>query len=82
MKKKKIAIIITAVIFIILLFPIKNQLRDGGTVIYNAVLYGITKEHSLKISDEKSGYNIGTRIHILWFEVYNDVEFVPVELKK
>lgn len=85
MKKKKIAVIITAVILITLLFPIKNHVKDGGTVTYDAVLYGITKQHSM-VSDiasptGESGYKIGTRVRILWFEVYNDVEFVPLEDK-
>ncbi len=79
--KKTIVIIITAVVAVILLFPIKSQYLDGGTVEYNAVLYGVTKQNSL-ISDCTSqtrefGYDIGTRVRILWFEVYNDVEFVP-----
>ncbi len=84
--KKTIVIIITAVVAVILLFPIKSQYLDGGTVEYNAVLYGVAKQHSL-ISDIASptgenGYNIGTRVRILWFEVYNDVEFVPWEVNK
>ncbi len=84
--KKTIVIIITAIVAVILLFPIKSQIKDGGTVEYNAVLYGVTKQHSM-ISDIASptgenGYNIGTRVRILWFEVYNDVEFVPREVNK
>lgn len=79
--KKTIVIIITAIVAVILLFPIKSQIKDGGTVKYDAVFYGVTKEHSI-ISDLISptgefGYDIGTRVRILWFEVYNDVEFVP-----
>ena len=54
--------------------------------LYKAVFYGVTKEHSI-ISDlisptGENGYNIGTRVRILWFEVYNDVEFVPREVNK
>lgn len=81
--KKKIIIIITFIIIAVLLFPIKSQLKDGGTVKYDAVLYGITKEHSM-ISEHisptgESGYDIGTKVRILWFEVYSDVKFVPLE---
>ena len=31
-------------------------------------------------SDGEFGYNTGTTVRILWFDVYDNVEFVPVEL--
>ncbi len=86
MTKKKIGIIAALAVLIIMIFPIKSQIKDGGTVKYDAVFYGVTKEHSI-ISDlisptGENGYNIWTRVRILWFEVYNDVEFVPREVNK
>lgn len=73
--KKKIIVILSVIIALVLLIPIPSYFKDGGTVEYNAVLYGVTKRHSL----QNGGYNIGTDIRILWFEVYSDVEFIENE---
>lgn len=74
---KKITIIAVIVLLFIMLVPIKTELKDGGTVKYSAILYGITKRHSLDMKDGKSGYYIGTKFRILFFDVYDDVKFVP-----
>ena len=61
----------------ILLIPHKTFVKDGGTVIYNAILYTITKVNSLSsIEEMKNGKNYyeGTIISILGIEVYNDVK--------
>lgn len=83
--KKIIIIIISAIFAVILLFPIKSHIKDGGTVKYDAILYGITKKHAF-CSESVSGeegftYNIGTSIRILWFNVYDSNEFIPIEDK-
>ena len=75
MKKKSIIIII--IVLFILLFPLRLQRKDGGTVDYEAVLYGVTKVHSLGHEGEIPGLYIGTQIRILWFQVYDNVRFVP-----
>lgn len=84
MRKKHL--LIGIIILVIMLIPIKTELKDGGTKIYNAVLYGITKEHSMTTEDNTVNgqfcYNIGTRIRILWFEVYDDTEFVSLATEK
>lgn len=82
--KKKLRIIIPVIIIaLILLVPIPMHAKDGGTVAYNAVLYGITKRHSMwnegGTLDGTFGYLTGTEIRILWFTVYDDVQFVPQE---
>lgn len=81
--KKIIVIILSAIVAVALLFPIKSQIKDGGTVKYDAVLYGITKKHALcsEAVSAKEGlhYNIGTRVRILWFNVYDSNEFIPIE---
>lgn len=86
MTRKKIGIIAVFAVLIIMLIPIKSQYLDGGTVKYNAVLYGITKHHSiyyeLNSPNGKNGYNIGTTVRILWFDVYDNVKFVPMEENK
>lgn len=81
--KKTIVIIVSAIVAVVLLFPIKSQIRDGGTVKYDAVLYGITQKHALcsEAVSAKEGlhYNIGTSVRILWFNVYDSNEFIPIE---
>lgn len=81
--KKKLRIIIPLIIALILLIPIPMHAKDGGTVTYNAVLYSVTKRHSMwnesGTPDGTFGYLIGTEVRILWFTVYDDVQFVPQE---
>ncbi len=74
MKKKAIMVVI---ILLILLFPIKYQLKDGGTVEYKALLYKVSKVHSLTSVEEMENekyYNEGIILEILGFEIYNDVK--------
>lgn len=78
--KKKIMIIVSLVILLILLFPTRHQLKDGGSVQYKALTYEIIKVHSLISEDEmnKEGtvkpYIHGYIIKILGIEVYNNVQ--------
>lgn len=74
---KRPIIVVTIVLSIILLLPIPLFYKDGGTVEYRAILYSVEKAHSISL--EGSGYDIGTRVRILFWEVYDDVEFVPNE---
>lgn len=73
-------LLITAIILLtalILLFPFKLCLKDGGTIKYVAVLYTVSKEHSLAFENGEDGHMIGTQVRILFWWVYNDVKFVP-----
>lgn len=78
--KKKVIIISVILALLILLFPIRNQLKDGGTVEYKALVYRVSKVNRLITIEEmeKEGkvkeYEKGIIIEILGFEVYNDVE--------
>lgn len=77
--KKKVIIISVIIILVVLLFPIRNQLKDGGSIQYKSLTYEITKVHSLMPEEaEKTGkvkpYNDGYVIKILGFEIYNNVE--------
>lgn len=78
--KKKAIIIAIVVISLILLFPIRNQLKDGGTVEYKAILYKVSKvKRLISIEEmEKEGkikeYDHGIIIEILGFEIYNNVK--------
>ena len=67
MTKKRI-IIIVIIILIIGLIPIKNQLKDGGSIEYRAILYKYTKIH--KLSEQSStGYEDGWELRILGVHV-------------
>ena len=79
--KKKLKIIIPLIIAIILLIPIKEGYKDGGTVKYNAVLWSVTKHHSIAWdSAGNSGHNTGITVKILGFTVYSDYpQFVPAQ---
>ena len=80
MKKKVLITIVIVAIILILLFPIKLQLKDGGTVEYKALLYKVSKVHRLISIEEmeKEGkikeYDDGIVIEILGFEIFNNVE--------
>ncbi|MDE5620731.1 MAG: hypothetical protein K2I80_09510 [Ruminococcus sp.] len=79
--KKKFKIIILVIFTFIFLVPVKEHYRDGGTIKYNAILWGVTKHHDMTFdSDGNHGYNTGTTIRILCFDVYSDYpKFVPIQ---
>ncbi|MDE6538601.1 MAG: hypothetical protein K2K66_00275 [Ruminococcus sp.] len=78
--KKKLKIIIPLIIAIILLVPVKECAKDGGTIKYNAVLWSVTKHHSAHDLEGRHGYYTGTTVRILCFKVYSDYpKFVPVQ---
>lgn len=78
--KKKLLIAVIIVFSIILLFPTKNQLKDGGTVEYQSLVYKISKVKRLIPEEqaEKEGkvknYDRGIIIEILGFEIFNNVK--------
>ena len=73
--KKKIMIGICIVLAIICLIPTRTHLEDGGTVVYQAILYRVEDVHSIGAEDPaEDEYLEGTIVKILGIEVYNDVE--------
>ena len=70
--KKKISIVTSILIAIVLLCPIPMRLKDGGTVKYQALLYSVSDVHRLAPSTE-SGYEDGIVIEILGMQVFNNV---------
>lgn len=79
LKRKKICIAATVLLAVVLLFPLKFELKDGGTKEYVALLYSVTHKHSLDRKDSVHGYSIGTIVRVLFFEIYNDVTFFSYE---
>jgi len=78
--KKKVTAIIVVFVCLILFFPIRMSLKDGGSVQYKALTYSITKVHSL-ISDEEAiqegkvkPYDDGFVVEILGIKVFDNVE--------
>jgi len=72
---KKIIIIMCIMLVLAMLLPIPMRMKDGGTVVYNAVLYRVEKVHRVS-SDVSDGYIDGTVVRILGIEVFNTVEKV------
>ena len=74
-KTSKAIRIFIAIAAVLLLVPFPIGYKDGGTVKYRAALYCVTKQHSIAFDplEQEDGYDIGTAVEILGFEVYNDV---------
>ena len=73
--KKKIIIISVVIILVILLFPIRNQLKDGGTVEYKALVYKVSKVHKRS----ETYHEDGIKIEILGKELFNNVKAKLIE---
>lgn len=105
---KKLRIILILILNLIAwAFPVRLRYKDGGTVEYRALLYGVTRMHRMTEKDltlvnelvsklnlhrdemseeeieetehlleENQGFEIGTVVRILFFEVYDDTHFV------
>ena len=73
--KKKAMIGICVLLAIVLLVPIPMRLKDGGTVVYHAVLYQVEDVHRLGAVDTaEDEYLEGMIVRILGMEVCNSVE--------
>ena len=73
--KKKAMIGICVLLAIVLLVPIPMRLKDGGTVVYHAVLYQVEDVHRLcPVDTAGDEYLEGMIVRILGMEVYNSVE--------
>ena len=78
---KKALIVICILVALILLFPIRLQMKDGGTVVYNAILYDVYDVHRIKPVENPSPdgtyeteYIEGIIIEILGVEVFNNTK--------
>ena len=73
--KKKAMIGICVLLAIVLLVPIPMRLKDGGTVVYRAILYQVEDVHRLGAVDTAGDeYLEGMIVRILGMEVCNSVE--------
>ena len=70
---KKVLIIILILVALILLFPIREQAKDGGSVRYTAILYDVYKVHCLYGGpDTGMLYVEGIIVEFLGHQVYNN----------
>ena len=76
-KSRRKAWILLILVIIAMLIPMRRQYKDGGTVRYDAVAYSVVKRHELAVQEHRRGVYIGTEVRILFWQVYDDVEFVP-----
>ena len=75
--KRTITVICAILLISFLLVPMVYEADDGGTRQYVAPLYSVTRAHSLHTENGANGYLTGTIVRVLFFEVYDDVIFVP-----
>ena len=65
-------------LLIISLIPVPGFLKDGGSVVYEAILYKVWDVHWYTMDEEKEAkgikYDEGIIIEILGFEVFNNVK--------
>lgn len=72
--KKKIFAVIVIVVFVILLTPIRMNLKDGGSVKYKSLVYEVTKIHRLAPDvDGVKPYIDGFEVKILGVTVYRQI---------
>ena len=81
---KKIIIVICILVIIFLLFPMREQAKDGSTVKYQAVLYTVTDMHKISITQNEDGsfndgFIVGIIVEILGIKVFDNTHFVPSE---
>lgn len=81
MKKRTLMIaLVWVMVSVILLFPARLQLEDGGSIQYRALIYRITKVHSLIPEEEamQNGkvkpYRDGIIVEIFGVKVFEHVE--------
>lgn len=79
--KKAIWICLAIVVLIILLFPIRLQYKDGGSVSYQSIagIYRVTDWHQMLPTEEGEPmkYKEGLSIEIFGREIYNNMLSIP-----
>ena len=72
--KKRTIITLIIVVTAILIIPVPMRLKYGGTVRYQAALYGISNVHRLAPTENDVAYEDGIIVEILGIEVFNNVD--------
>ena len=72
MSRKKIIIL---VLFVVLVFPIRVTIKDGGSTCYRSITYEITFWNGIAASKTKTSGTTVRLFHL--FEIYNSFKVVP-----
>lgn len=67
---KKIVIAALIIVLVVLLFPTRSPMKDGGSVCYKSLTYEITKFHELAPIDDTKPYIDGLEIRLFGVTVY------------
>ena len=68
--KKKVLIGLIIIVLVILLFPRRNALNDGGTIVYK-----VSKVHRYKIDGKyNNNFENGIIIEVFGKEIYNNIK--------
>lgn len=70
MNKKLLITILCIILIGVLLIPVPMHLKDGGTVVYQALLYSIEDIHRLNPEASTSAYTDAIRVKILGLEIF------------
>lgn len=73
-KKTKLLTIVIAIVLILLLFPIRLQLKDGGTKVYRSIvgIYEITDWNQMGFVEEMETRKVGTTIKLFGLTVFDN----------
>ena len=75
MKKKSVVVIAIIALLVILLTPVRMNLKDGGSVRYKSLVYEVTKIHQLAPEvDGVKPYIDGFEVKILGMTVYRGTD--------
>ena len=69
-----ILFLLCLILAFILLVPIPYRIKDGGSILYDAILYSVKDVKMIHPDPSKSEYIEGVIVEILGFEVYNNVD--------
>ena len=73
MKKKTFVIIAIIIVLVVLLTPIRMNLKDGGSVSYKSLVYEVTKIHQFNLEfDDVKPYIDGFEVKFLGMTVYRE----------
>lgn len=79
MAKLKRTFIGIIICILIAITPVRQGIKDGGSVQYSALLYKVTKYHKMVDSADsmETGHLIGWGVEILGMEIFNNTKYVP-----
>ena len=75
----KVIIVVCVLLIALLLFPVRHQYKDGGSVHYDAIAYDVYDMHRINEEGETFGYTVGTIVKIFGFEVFNNTRFEAID---